>query len=95
MSPKNRLKLYLFIFLLLILAVPAPALAYGDPSGGFLFQVITPLVALLWGAWLAFAHNIHKKMSRIISRWRGVEVPETAEAVEEQPDGTTPQRVAE
>jgi hypothetical protein len=69
--PKNGLKLPLFIFLLLVLAVPAPAFAYGDPSGGFLFQVLTPIVAALWGAWMAFAHNINKRLASFISRRRG------------------------
>jgi hypothetical protein len=86
-SPKNRLKFSLFVFLLLVLAVPAPAFAYGDPSGGFLFQVLTPIVALLWGAWLAFAHNFHKFVSRVINRWRGIEPEETAE---EQGEATAP-----
>jgi hypothetical protein len=71
-SPQNRLKLALFIFLLLVLIVPAPAFAYGDPSGGFLFQVLTPIVAALWGAWMAFAHNIHKRVAKALGRPAGV-----------------------
>jgi len=78
-APRSRLKLYLFLFLLLIISSPAPALAYGDPSGGFLFQVLTPILALLWGVWLAFAHSIHKVVSRLVSRLRGTEPVETSE----------------
>jgi len=76
--------------LLLIISAPAPAFAYGDPSGGFLFQVLTPILALLWGVWLAFAHSIHKVMSRLVNRLRGTEPAETAEEQNEiaHPRGT-------
>jgi hypothetical protein len=73
------LKLPLFVFLLLVLVVPAPAFAYGDPSGGFLFQVLTPIVAALWGAWMAFAHNITKRLANVIGRMRGETPAETTE----------------
>lgn len=87
MTPRRGLQLSLIVFLVLIISTPAPAFAYGDPSGGYLFQVLTPLLALLWGAWLVFAHNVHKLISRIISRWRGT-APE--EATEEQNEVAAP-----
>jgi hypothetical protein len=70
-TPKIRLKSSLFIFLVLVLAVPAPAFAYGDPSGGYLFQILTPILALLWGTWLAFAHTIQKWLGSMVNRMKG------------------------
>jgi hypothetical protein len=64
----------------MILATPSYALAYGDPTGGFLFQTLTPLAAVLWGAWMIFAGNIRKSFRKAIHRIRGT-VPE--EAVQE------------
>ena len=78
-NPRRRTKVSLVVFLALVISAPLPAFAYGDPSGGFLFQVLTPIVALLWGVWLVFAHNVHKLVSRIINKWRGVEPEEAAE----------------
>jgi hypothetical protein len=54
------------------LELPAHALAYGDPSGGLLFQMLTPLVAVLWGGWLIFAGGVRKRIGRLIGRFRSV-----------------------
>jgi len=67
---KNRSSLFLVVFLLLALSVPSRAFAYGDPSGGFLFQTLTPLVALLWGTWLIFAGGVRKRLVKIVRRIR-------------------------
>jgi Ca2+/H+ antiporter len=70
--PKKPLySLSLFIFLVLIIAVPMPAHAYGDPSGGMLFQILTPILAALWGAWLVFAHKIHRWFHKVTGKDAG------------------------
>jgi hypothetical protein len=60
----------LLLFLPLCLFIASPAFAYGDPSGGFLFQILTPFVALLWGFWLIFAGAIRKGVRSAIRRIR-------------------------
>jgi hypothetical protein len=77
---KLGLQISLFFLFLMILAKPSYALAYGDPSGGFLLQTLTPLAAVLWGAWMIFAGTIRKSVRKVIHRIRGV--PE--EAVKEK-----------
>jgi hypothetical protein len=77
-AKRSGLSLSLFIFLLLILAVPMPAHAYGDPSGGMLFQILTPILAALWGAWLIFAHKIHRWFGKLT----GKELTDTVESHE-------------
>ena len=52
------------------LKLPAHAMAYGDPSGGFLFQMLTPLAAVLWGGWLIFAGGVRKRIEKLIGRFR-------------------------
>jgi hypothetical protein len=76
-NKKSGLKISLFLLLLIILARPSDALAYGDPSGGFLLQTLTPLAAMLWGAWMIFAGTIRKRFRKAIHRMRGA-VPEEA-----------------
>jgi hypothetical protein len=68
--PKREYYFSLFVILTLLLAAPARAFAYGDPSGGYLFQVLTPLAAMLWGGWLIFAGAIRKKLGKIFHRTR-------------------------
>lgn len=79
MPRKRTVQLSLVFFLLTVLAVPLPAFAYGDPTGGFLFQTLTPLLAILWGAWMIFANSVRKGVRRAILRIRGV-APEDASA---------------
>jgi hypothetical protein len=68
--PKREFYFSLFIILILVLMAPVRAFAYGDPSGGYLFQMLTPLAAMLWGAWLIFAGAIRKKVGKIFHRTR-------------------------
>jgi hypothetical protein len=76
--PRNRtVQLSLVFFVLIFLAVPLPAFAYGDPSGGLLFQTLTPLLAILWGAWMIFANRVRKGVRRAILRIRGVAPEDT------------------
>ncbi|HEY1660283.1 MAG TPA: hypothetical protein VGG14_18160 [Candidatus Sulfotelmatobacter sp.] len=67
-AKKSGFSFSLFIFLILIVASPMPAHAYGDPSGGMLFQIITPILALLWGTWLIFAQKIHRWFQKVTGK---------------------------
>ena len=68
--PKREFYLSLFLVLTLVVMVPSRALAYGDPSGGYLFQILTPLAAMLWGGWLIFAGAIRRRLGKIFHRTR-------------------------
>jgi hypothetical protein len=72
MSQKRTVQLSLVLLLLTVLAAPLPAFAYGDPSGGLLFQTLTPLLAILWGAWMIFANRVRQGVRKAIVRIRGV-----------------------
>src|ERR1700722_8486610 len=47
----NRRHLVVVIILFFLLAA-IPANAYGDPSGGTLFQVLMPALAGFWAVWM-------------------------------------------
>src|SRR5215471_16411599 len=61
--------------------LPAHAIAYGDPSGGLLFQMLTPLAAVLWGGWLIFAGSVRKRVGRLIGRFRSATLEGDGESV--------------
>jgi hypothetical protein len=67
---KREFYFSLFIILTLVLMAPSRVFAYGDPSGGYLFQILTPLAAMLWGGWLIFAGTIRKKLRKVLNRTR-------------------------
>jgi len=48
-----------------------PAYAYGDPTGGVLFQVLMPALAAVWGIWLVFASRVRKGVSHLARKFRG------------------------
>lgn len=48
-----------------------PAYAYGDPTGGTLFQVLLPMLAALWAMFLLFANRIRRGLSGFIAKLRG------------------------
>ena len=77
MLGRPRFRLSLFVVICFVPVMPLRALAYGDPSGGFLFQMLTPLVAVLWGSWLIFAGKIRKRLRKVIYRMRGVAVDDS------------------
>lgn len=59
---------------LLIIAcvfVAVPAFAYGDPTGGTLFQILTPVLAMIWGVWLIVANSVRERVSNLLHKWRG------------------------
>jgi hypothetical protein len=67
----NRLDLVVVVTLFLLAGIPA--YAYGDPSGGALFQVLMPALAGLWAMWMIFANRARKGLSLLYRRLRGTE----------------------
>lgn len=65
---KRRLLIYITLVLLFVL----PAYAYGDPTGGMLFRMLGPLLAMLWGTWMILANRIRHRISAVIRKWRKV-----------------------
>jgi hypothetical protein len=76
------MKTRLLIFVSLMLIIPLPVYAYGDPSGGMLFQILTPILAMLWGAWMIFANRVRRGAANFIRKFRKVEHDDQA-----PPDG--------
>jgi len=70
----NRSDLAVVVMLFLLAAVPAHA--YGDPSGGTLFQVLMPLLAGLWAMWMIFANRVRRGLSLFYRKLRGTEPEE-------------------
>ncbi|HEY7095619.1 MAG TPA: hypothetical protein VH437_02765 [Terriglobales bacterium] len=66
------------VFFLLILLVALPARAYVDPSGGMLFQVLMPMLAAIWGAWMIFAQRIRKRVGNLFRKRREMEPQDPA-----------------
>jgi hypothetical protein len=61
---------------MLFLVAGVPAHAYGDPSGGTLFQVLMPLLAGLWATWMIFANRVRRGLSLFYRKLRGTEPEE-------------------
>jgi hypothetical protein len=57
----------------LFMLVGVPAYAYGDPSGGALFQVLMPMLAALWAMWMIFANNVRRTVGNFWRKLRGSE----------------------
>jgi len=49
-----------------------PCYAYGDPSGGMLFQVLMPLLAAIWGIWMIFANRVRRRARILLRKMRGI-----------------------
>jgi hypothetical protein len=60
----------------LFFLVGAPAYAYGDPSGGTLFQVLMPALAALWATWMIFASRVRSALASLYRKLRGAIPPE-------------------
>jgi hypothetical protein len=69
------LKLFLFV-LVTFCCTALPANAYGDPTGGALFQTLGPLLALVWGLWMILANSIRTRLTNLKRRLRGSREPE-------------------
>jgi hypothetical protein len=61
---------YTFVALLFLIAA-VPAFAYADPSGGGLFQILMPLLAMIWATWMILANKIRRGMTKLYNRLRG------------------------
>jgi hypothetical protein len=70
----NRRDLIVVVMLFLLAGIPA--YAYGDPSGGTLFQVLMPTLAGLWAVWIIFANRVRKGLSFFYRKLRGTEPEE-------------------
>jgi hypothetical protein len=70
----NRRDIVFVVMLFALAAVPAHA--YGDPSGGTLFQVLMPALAGLWALWMILANRIRKSLSVLYRKLRGMESEE-------------------
>jgi len=65
-----KTRLLIFVFLMLMIALPA--YAYGDPTGGMLFQILTPILAMIWGLWMILANSIRRGTANFIRKFRNV-----------------------
>jgi len=72
----KRWHLALIVALFMLLGLPA--YAYGDPSGGTLFQILMPLLAVVWGMWMIFVGRIRRGVSNAVRRLRSSESDESA-----------------
>lgn len=70
----NRWDLVIVVILFLLGGVSAHA--YGDPSGGTLFQVLMPALAGAWAMWLIFANRIRRSLILLYRKLRGMEPEE-------------------
>jgi hypothetical protein len=67
------MKIRFLIFALLVMMVALPAHAYGDPTGGMLFQMLAPLLAMIWGLWMILANSIRRGTANFIRKFRNAE----------------------
>lgn len=69
-----RVKILVLVVLLMLVGIPA--YAYGDPSGGTLFQILMPTLAALWAMWMIFANRVRRTVGNFVRRLRGSEPTE-------------------
>jgi hypothetical protein len=81
-----RRRLLIFVFLMLMVALPA--YAYGDPTGGMLFQLLTPILAMIWGLWMILANSIRRGTAKLIRRFRNVKPDDQVQPDEQAPQET-------
>jgi hypothetical protein len=62
----------------LFFLVGIPAYAYGDPTGGSLFQFLLPMLAALWAMFLIFANRIRRAIVGFMGKLRRSKTGETA-----------------
>jgi hypothetical protein len=65
-----------FVVMLFALLGAMPAYAYGDPSGGTLFQILMPLLAAMWATWLIFANRVRRTVVDFIRKFRAADIDE-------------------
>jgi hypothetical protein len=79
------MKTRLLTAVLLMLMVALPAYAYGDPTGGMFFQMLTPILAMIWGVWMVFASSIRRGTASLVRKFRNVEPDDQAPPDEQIP----------
>jgi hypothetical protein len=72
----RRRDIRLFLSLFFLLGIPA--YAYGDPTGGTLFQILMPMLAAIWATWMIFANRVRRGIVNMIRKLRGSESDEPA-----------------
>ncbi len=70
----NRSSIIVFVSLALLVGIPA--YAYGDPSGGALFQILMPMLAAIWATWMILANRIRRGVGGVLRKLRGTESDE-------------------
>jgi hypothetical protein len=70
----NVKRIGIVVGVVLFLLVGVPAYAYGDPSGGTLFQILMPALAAIWGISMIFVGRMQRYLAGLIRKLRGVEV---------------------
>jgi hypothetical protein len=78
-SPRTSRSYWVTLGLILLICLPIPAYAYGDPTGGAIFQILGPILALAWGAWMIFANGVRRRVSNLIHKMRGTKPSPTPE----------------
>jgi hypothetical protein len=71
---------HLVVFVTLFLLLGIPAYAYGDPSGGALFQILMPMLAAIWGMWMIFANNLRRRARSLLQKMRGTQPSEPGDS---------------
>jgi hypothetical protein len=69
-----RLKIVLLVTLVMLVGIPA--YAYGDPSGGALFQILMPTLAAIWAMWMIFANHVRQGVRNLVRKLKGSESAE-------------------
>jgi hypothetical protein len=67
----NRRRVVVFLMLFMLLGMPA--YAYGDPSGGTLFQALMPMLAAIWAMWMIFANRVRRVVVGFLRKVGGSE----------------------
>jgi hypothetical protein len=69
-----RVKILVLVVLLMLVGIPA--YAYGDPSGGTLFQILMPTLAAFWAMWMIFANRVRRTVGNFVRKLKGSEPTE-------------------
>ncbi len=64
-------RLGILVLLILFMVSGTPAYAYGDPSGGALFQILMPTLAAIWAMWMIFANRVRRGLGNLLRKLRG------------------------
>jgi hypothetical protein len=85
----------LLIAMVVMLLGVLPCYAYGDPTGGAIFQILMPILAAVWGMWLIFANKIRRWGSNLLRKWRGKPEEDASPAQDLLPEPLSSQQTVE